>query len=317
MTEKSDSGGHGVPVAVPDGVRRDFSMRRLSTLRIGGPADYFAEVGDEEALVRLLAWARTAGLAVGVVGSGSNLLIADDGFRGLVLKLVGSFTAIERNGSSVLCGGGARLPAVAAKTVRWGLAGIEFGINIPGSVGGSIKMNANAFGGELAKILEWAEIGDANGVKRFAPAALGFGYRSSSIGSDQIVTKASFRLEVSTSDRVDRGIKEVRAQRRESQPLGIQTLGSTFRNPDESIGQGERAAARLLSEAGCKELRVGNARFSPLHANFIQLDGPSTAAEVTQLLASARRRVHERFGVKLEPEVQVLGEVRWPDGWEL
>jgi UDP-N-acetylenolpyruvoylglucosamine reductase len=315
MTVKPDTarGDDGVP----DGVRRDFSMRRLSTLRIGGPADYFAEVGDEETLARLLAWARVGGLAIGVVGSGSNLLIADDGFRGLVLKLVGSFTAIERDGSSVLCGGGARLPAVAAKTARWGLTGIEFGINIPGSVGGSIKMNANAFGGELARVLDWAEIADADGIKRFGPGDLGFGYRSSSIGQGQIVTRASFRLEASSSGDVDRGIKEVRAQRRESQPLGIQTLGSTFRNPDESIGQGEKAAARLLSEAGCQELQVGNARFSPIHANFIQLEGPSTAAEVTQLLTLARRRVYERFGVELEPEVQVLGEVRWPDGWEL
>ena len=232
-----------------------------ATLRIGGPADYFAEAGDEESLVRLLGWANTAGLAVGVVGSGSNLLIADDGFRGLVLKLVGSFTAIERRGTSVLCGGGARLPAVAAKTARWGLTGIEFGINIPGSVGGSIKMNANAFGGELAKILDWAEIGDASGIKRFVPGELDFGYRSSSIGPDQIVTKASFRLEESTPERVDRGIKEVRTQRRESQPLGIQTLGSTFRNPDESIGQGERAAARLLAESGCQEMQVGQRSF--------------------------------------------------------
>jgi UDP-N-acetylenolpyruvoylglucosamine reductase len=303
--------------APPRGVRTNFSMRRLSTLRIGGPADYFAEVGDEETLAAVFAWAKASRLAIGVVGSGSNLLIADDGFRGLVLKLVGSFTAIERDGTAIICGGGARLPAVAARTARWGLAGIEFGINIPGSVGGSIKMNANAFGGELARILDWAEICDANGIRRSAPGELGFGYRSSSIGPDQIVTKASFRLEESTPELVDRGIKEVRMQRRESQPLGIQTLGSTFRNPDESIGQGERAAARLLSEAGCQELRVGNARFSPRHANFIQLDGPSTSTDVTQLLTLARRRVHERFGVELEPEVQVLGEVVWPSGWEL
>jgi UDP-N-acetylenolpyruvoylglucosamine reductase len=317
MSKAPESNLSNGALSPPPEVRANFSMRRLSTLRIGGPADYFAEVGDEDGLVRLLEWAKTSQLAIGVVGSGSNLLISDDGFRGLVVKLSGSFTSIQRRGNSVICGGGARLPAVAAKTIRWGLSGIEFGINIPGSVGGSIKMNANAFGGELASILDWVEICDANGVKRRAPEDLTFSYRSSSISSDQIVTTAAFRLEASTPDQVSSAVKAVRAQRRDSQPLGIQTLGSTFRNPDESIGQGERAAARLLSDAGCQELRVGNVRFSPRHANFIQLDGPSTAADVTQLLGLARRRVHERFGVTLEPEVQVLGDVRWPSGWEL
>lgn len=302
---------------LPVGVSADVPMRRLSTLRIGGPADYYREVSDSDDLVRLLGWARDNQLPVGVVGSGSNLLISDDGFRGLVVKLAGDFTAIERSGNSVVCGGGARLPAVATRTIRWGLAGIEFGINIPGSVGGSIRMNANAFGGELAAVLEWAEICDASGLKRKDPDQLGFGYRSSSIGADQVVARASFALQEATPEVVDATVKRVRSQRRESQPLGIQTLGSTFRNPDESIGQGERAAARLLAEAGCQELRVGNARFSPQHANFIQLDGPSSAADVAQLLVLARRRVHEQFGVELEPEVQVLGEIDWPGGWEL
>lgn len=302
---------------LPDGVATDVSMRRLSTLRIGGPADYYSEVADAKQLADLLGWAQKSQLPIGVVGSGSNLLISDEGFRGLVIKLTGDFTAIERRGNSVVCGGGARLPAVATRTIHWGLAGIEFGINIPGSVGGSIRMNANAFGGELASVLEWAEICDAEGMERKTPAELGFGYRSSSIESGQVVARASFALRESAPEAVDAAVKEVRAQRRESQPLGIQTLGSTFRNPDESIGRGEKAAARLLAESGCQELRVGNARFSPQHANFIQLEGPSTAADVAQLLALARQRVHQEFGVELEPEVQVLGEIDWPGGWQL
>ncbi|HEY8816833.1 MAG TPA: UDP-N-acetylmuramate dehydrogenase [Candidatus Dormibacteraeota bacterium] len=292
-------------------------MSRFSTLRIGGPADYFSRVSSEDELERLLCWASEREIEIGVIGSGSNLLIADDGFRGLALKLTGSLTSIERDGDHVLCGGGARLPAVASRTAQWGLAGIEFGINIPGTVGGSIKMNANAFGGELAQNLEWAEICSADGVQRKRPKELGFGYRSSIIGSAQVVTRASLLLSPSTPDAVSKTIHAVRQRRRDTQPLGIRTLGSTFRNPDESIGQGERAAARLLAEADCQELRVGQARFSPDHANFIQLDGPASARDVLELLAAARRRVHQRFGVALEPEVQVLGDVDWPDSWQL
>jgi UDP-N-acetylenolpyruvoylglucosamine reductase len=302
---------------MPAGVHRDYAMNRLSTLRIGGSADYFARAESAEGLQDLLRWAGERQLSVGVVGSGSNLLIADDGFRGLALKLGGSLTTIERHGDSVTCGGGARLPAVAVRTASWGLSGLEFGINIPGTVGGSIKMNANAFGGELAQVLEWADICDAEGVQRRQPRELGFGYRSSTIAPAQVVARASFALSSSTPQAVDASIKAVRKLRRETQPLGIQTLGSTFRNPDESIGQGERAAARLLAEAGCQDLRVGNARFSPDHANFIQLEGPAKAVEVLRLLSLARRKVYERFDVVLEPEVQVLGEVEWPSDWDL
>lgn len=321
MTENQDfdlgEAGSDAVESIPAIVQRDYAMDRLSTLRVGGPADYFARVESERDLQRLLQWAAEGEVQVGVVGSGSNLLIADDGFRGLILKLAGSLATISRDGDSVVCGAGARLPAVAAKTAQWGLADLEFGINIPGTVGGSIKMNANAFGGELAQNLEWVEICSAQGIQRKQPDELGFGYRSSSIAADQVVTRASFRLSTSTPDSVSRAIQAVRRRRRDTQPLGIRTLGSTFRNPDESIGEGERAAARLLAEAGCQELRVGHARFSPDHANFIQLDGSASARDVLELLAAARRRVHERFGVELEPEVQVLGDVDWPSGWQL
>lgn len=302
---------------VPSGVRLDFPLERFSTLRIGGRADYFARVETDQQARELLAWASAAEIAVAVVGSGSNLLIADTGFRGLVLKLAGNLATIEQREGLLVCGGGARLPAVAAKTARLGLAGLEFGINIPGTVGGSIRMNANAFGGELAAVLDWAEICDAAGLRREPASALGFGYRSSGIAPGQVVTRAAFALKRSTPDEVERGIRAVRALRRERQPLGIRTLGSTFQNPDESVGEGERAAARLLTESGCQELRVAGARFSAQHANFIEIDGSATAVDVLLLLALARRRVHERFGIALEPEVQTLGEVRWPEEWKL
>ncbi|MEA2370565.1 MAG: UDP-N-acetylmuramate dehydrogenase, partial [Solirubrobacteraceae bacterium] len=132
--------------APPAAVRRDFPLARLTTVRTGGPAEYFARAGSADELAELVRWADSAGLAVGVVGSGSNLLVADQGVRGLVLKLDGELATIERDADRLLCGGGARLPSVAAKAAAAGLSGIEFGVNIPGTVGGAVRMNANAYG---------------------------------------------------------------------------------------------------------------------------------------------------------------------------
>ena len=139
--------------APPAGVRPDFPLARLTTVRTGGPAEWFARPASEQELLELLAWAGEEGLAVGTIGSGSNLLVADDGFRGLAIKLDGDLATIERDGERILCGGGARLPSAAAKAAAWGLSGLEFGINIPGTVGGAVRMNANAYGGQLAEVL--------------------------------------------------------------------------------------------------------------------------------------------------------------------
>ncbi len=145
-------------------VEQDFPLARLTTVRAGGNADLFARPASEGDLVELLAWAAGEGHPVEVVGSGSNLLVADSGVRGLVLKLDGDLTEIERDGTRVVCGGGVRLPSAAAKVARWGLTGLEFGVNIPGTVGGAVRMNANAYGGELAAVLEWVRICTPDGV---------------------------------------------------------------------------------------------------------------------------------------------------------
>jgi UDP-N-acetylenolpyruvoylglucosamine reductase len=300
----------------PEGVQRDYPLARLTTVRTGGPADFFARPGDDEQLVALLSWARDAGLAVGVVGSGSNLLVADDGFRGLAIKLDGPLADFEREGERLLAGGGARLPSAAAKAAAWGLSGLEFGINIPGTVGGAVRMNANAYGGELAKVLEWVDVCTAQECERRAPAQLGFSYRSSNLGPGEVVARASFALRPADPAEVKRTLAGMRDRRREAQPSGIKTFGSTFKNP-EAPGAAGRTAGELLEAAGCQGLERGGARFAPKHANFVENSGEATTADVLELMAEGRRRVHERFGVELEPEVQVLGEVRWPPGWEL
>ncbi len=301
--------------APPEGVRSDFPLARLTTVRTGGPADWFARPGTSGELVDLLRWAEGEELAVGLVGSGSNLLVADDGFHGLAIKLDGDLATIERDGDRVFCGGGARLPSAAAKAAGWGLSGLEFGINIPGTAGGAVRMNANAYGGQLARVLDWVEVATAAGSARRAPADLGFSYRQSNLRPGQVVARASFRLRPGDPAEIRATLAEMRRRRREAQPSGIKTFGSTFKNPEDERAEG-RSAGQLLEAAGCRGLRHGGARFSEVHANFVENDRDATTADVLELMAEGKRRVRDRFGVELEPEVQVLGEVRWPGGPE-
>jgi UDP-N-acetylmuramate dehydrogenase len=303
-------------MSLPAGVERDFPLARLTTLRAGGSAELFARPESEGELVELLGWAEREGAPVEVVGSGSNLLVADAGVRGLVLKLAGRLAEIARAGTTVVCGGGVRLPSAAAKIAGWGLTGLEFGINIPGTVGGAVRMNANAYGGELARALEWVDVCTAAGVERRDPGQLGFEYRRSNLRPGEVVSRASFRLADAETAAVKATMAEMRGKRREAQPSGIKTFGSTFKNPEDQRAEG-RTAGQLLAAAGCQGLSVGGARLSPKHANFVENLGEATTADVLAVMAAGRRRVHERFGVELEPEVQVLGEVEWPADWEL
>ncbi len=304
-------------MAIPDNVQADFPLARLTTVRAGGSADLFARPASEAELVELLRWAAGDGIEVAVVGSGSNLLVSDAGFRGLVLKLDGELAAVERDGTHVVCGGGARLPSATARVARWGLTGLEFGINIPGTVGGAVRMNANAYGGELGRVLEWVEVCTAAGVSRRQPAELGLAYRRSNLGPGEVVSRASFGLGEGDVDEIKATLARMRGQRREAQPSGIKTFGSTFKNPEGEARAGGRTAGQLLEAAGCRGLQVGGARFSPKHANFVENAGGATTADILALMAEGRRRVHARFGVVLEPEVQILGEVEWPDTWKL
>jgi UDP-N-acetylmuramate dehydrogenase len=292
----------------PRDVAEDYPLARLTTIRTGGRGDFFARPHTDGTLAELLAWAAAEAIEVGVVGSGSNLLIADAGFRGLVMKLDGSLSTTEQDGERLRCGGGARLPQAAAFAARAGLSGLEFGVNIPGTVGGAVKMNANAYGGDLARVLEWVEVTTASGTDRREPAELGFQYRRSNLRPGEIVARASFALSRAEPDSVKATLADMRSARRAAQPSGIKTFGSTFKNPDDPRAEGKSAGV-LLDEAGCRGLTVGGARFSEKHANFVENMGEATTADVIALMGEGRRRVRDRFGVELEPEVQFLGEV--------
>jgi UDP-N-acetylmuramate dehydrogenase len=305
------SGARAADGPLPAGVRREAPLARLTTVRTGGPAELFARAGDEPRLLSLLAWAAARKLDVAIVGSGSNLLAADEGVRGLVVKLEGELAAVEVSGDEIVAGGGARLPAIAARAAREGLAGIEFGVNIPGTLGGAVRMNANAYGGELARVLEWVDVAVAGDLSRRAPEDLGLAYRSSSLGPGEIVVRAGLRLRRASPASVKETLAQMRARRHEAQPQGVRTFGSTFKNPDGAAAQG-RSAGLLLADAGCNGLTIGGARFSPKHANFIENTGTATTADIVALMDEGRTRVLARTGVALEPEVQTLGAVRFP-----
>lgn len=282
-------------------------LARLVTVRTGGRAEWLARASSRAELADLLAWAREREHPVRVIGSGSNLLVADGGVRGLVLKLEGELTRIERDGDGLRCGGGARLPRIAARTAELGLTGIEFGVSIPGTVGGAVRMNANAYDGALGRVLDWVEIVTEDRVERRTPPDLGFEYRRSNLADAEVVARARFALAPAPPAQIRETIASMRARRHATQPKGIRTFGSTFKNPP-----GERTAGELLAAAGAAGLANGGARLSPTHANFVENTGAATTAEILALMAAGRALVSERFGIELEPEVQLLGEIAFP-----
>ena len=298
----------------PDWVKENEPLAGLTTVGTGGEADFFARCGTSEQLAETIAWASETGTEIRVIGSGSNLLVADSGVTGLVLKLDRDLAKIEVDGSEMTCGGGARLPAVAAAAARAGLTGIEFGVSIPGTVGGAVRMNANAYGGELARTLLWAEVVTAAGTERRRPDSFDFAYRHSNLAASEVVAGARFRLAEGDPSEAKESLAELRAKRKATQPWGVRTFGSTFKNPTSPKADG-RSAGQLLDAAGCRGLTVGGAGLSEKHANFVINHGEATTADVIAVMAEGIRRVRDAFGVVLEPEVQTIGEVEFPSDW--
>ena len=279
------------------------TLARFTTIRVGGPADWLAETGSARAVTSALAWARDAGVPVAIVGKGSNLLVDDAGFRGLVIRLRGRLEGISVRGERLWCGGGASLPRAVLRAAGAGLTGLEFGASIPGTVGGAVAMNAGAYKGELKDVLEWAVICSADGRRRVGLDDLLFGYRSSAIRPFEVVAAVSFRLCPGDTEAIKLTLADFRRHRRATQPQGVRTFGSVFANPDGD------SSGRLLEAAGCKGLAVGGARFSPVHANFVEASPGCSSADVLALLGEGRRRVHAAGGPILRPEVRYLDPV--------
>jgi UDP-N-acetylmuramate dehydrogenase len=275
-------------------------LARFTTIRVGGDADWLAETGSARAVIAALAWARDSGVPVAIVGKGSNLLVDDAGFRGLVIRLRGRLEGISVRGEHLWCGGGASLPRAVLRAAGVGLTGLEFGASIPGTVGGAVAMNAGAYEGELKDVLEWAVICSADGRRRVGLDDLLFGYRSSAIRPFEVVAMVAFRLRPGDPKAIKATLADFRRHRRATQPQGARTFGSVFANPEgESSG-------RLLEAAGCKGFAIGGARFSPVHANFIEASPGCSSADVLALMSEGRRRVLAAGGPMLATEVRYL-----------
>jgi UDP-N-acetylmuramate dehydrogenase len=288
-------------------VEERVSLSRFTTLGTGGPARYFARPETLAELEEVLRWAEGESLTVAVVGLGSNLLVADDGVDALVLKLAGELAHVSLDGEALEAGGGAALAVCLHRARAAGLGGIEFACAIPGTVGGGVWMNAGAYGGDIAGILESALVVDAHGSRQRTPAELGLAYRRSGLRHGQVVAGARFSLEQRDPAEIKGTVAEMQALRKAAQPTNKRTFGSVFKNPDH-----QRSAGRLLEDCGLRGHRIGGAQISPRHANFIENADGARSLDALALMAEARRRALEQFGVELEHEVVLLGDLELP-----
>jgi UDP-N-acetylenolpyruvoylglucosamine reductase len=288
-------------------VEEHVPLARYTTIGTGGPARWFARPETVEELHELLRWAGERAVAVEVIGLGSNLLVHDDGVDALVLKLAGELAAAEVEGDTLVMGGCAANAVGLHRARAAGLGGFEFASAIPGTAGGGVRMNAGAYGREWRDVLIDAVVVDASGPRTLSVEELGLSYRHSNLAPGQVVARARFRLEPSSTDAVKEKAAELLAQRKATQPTNKRTFGSVFKNPDEGPGAG-----RMIEECGLKGHRIGGAIVSPRHANFIENADGATTADCIAVMAEARTRVHERFGVALEHEVQFLGPLELP-----
>jgi UDP-N-acetylmuramate dehydrogenase len=290
-------------VTVEEGV----PLSRFTTLGTGGPARAFARPETLAELEQALAWAAARGLAVATIGLGSNLLVADEGVDALVLKLAGDLGAAEVRGESLVAGGGAPNAVCLHRARAAALGGFEFACAIPGSVGGGVWMNAGAYGGDWASIMERALVVTADGAGWLTPVELGMAYRHSGLRHGQVVARVEFRLTPRPVEEIKRTVAELQAQRKAAQPTNKRTFGSVFKNPEHEL-----TAGRMLEACGLKGYRIGGAQISPKHANFIENADGARSADALLLMAEARRRARERFGVELRHEVEFLGELELP-----
>ena len=283
-------------------------MRAHTSLRVGGPADLLFAPAERDDLLAALSLAAGEGVPVLVLGNGTNLLVRDGGVRGLVLHC-GALEGIRDEGEApggghgIAALAGTRLTRVINFAVKAGLAGLEFAAGIPGTVGGAVAMNAGAHGRSVGEAVSWVDVAGLDGsLERFGRDRLAFTYRSADFPRPGVVIEVGLRLEPASEAAVLAEMKRCLEEHKRRLPFGWGSAGSVFKNPP-----GE-AAGRLIDEAGCKGLRVGGAEVSAKHANVIVNVAQATGADIEGLMAMVARRVRERFGVELEPEIKVVGE---------
>lgn len=293
-----------ITTALPElQVLKDEPMSRHTTFRIGGPADYFV-CPDREQIAEVLAVAKKCGMAITVIGNGSNLLVGDKGIRGLVVEIGSAMNQIMVDKNHITAGAGALLSQVAAKAATAELGGMEFAAGIPGSVGGAVTMNAGAYGGEMKDILRTVTVLTPEGeLKTLDVSEMDLSYRHSCVPEQQyIVLEAEIELGYKPEEEIRAQMEELRNKRIEKQPLEYPSAGSTFKRPEGYF------AGKLIMDAGLRGYRVGDAQVSEKHCGFVINRKNASAQEVRQLMQDVQDKVKAQFGVMLEPEVKMLGE---------
>jgi UDP-N-acetylenolpyruvoylglucosamine reductase len=280
------------------------ALARYTTLGTGGPATAFAHPETEAELEEALRFAASRGLPAVAVGLGSNLLVADEGVDALAVKLGGELAAVAVDGRLVRAGGGAANAVCLHRARAAALGGFEFACAIPGTTGGGVWMNAGAYGGDWAGILERALVADAGGATWCSREELGLEYRRSRLRRGEVVAAVEFRLTPRPAGEIKALVADLQAQRKAAQPTNKRTYGSVFKNPDHRLSAGQ-----MLEACGLKGYRVGGAQISPRHANFIENADGARSEDALALMTEARRRAWEEYGVELEHEVVFLGEL--------
>jgi UDP-N-acetylenolpyruvoylglucosamine reductase len=288
-------------------IEENVLLSRFTTLGTGGPARAFARPETLEELQDALRFAQERDLRVATIGLGSNLLVSDAGFDGLALKLAGQLAETHVDGERLVAGGGAPNAVSLHRARAAGLGGFEFACAIPGTAGGGVWMNAGAYGGDWAGILERALIVDANGTSWRTPSELGLRYRHSELRQGEIVARVEFRLRPRPPAEIKELVADLQTKRKAAQPTNKRTFGSVFKNPSHEL-----TAGRMLEACALKGHRIGGAQISPRHANFIENADHARSEDAIALMAEARRRAWDEYGVELEHEVVFLGPLELP-----
>ena len=290
-------------IAGAENITTDEPMDRHTSFRIGGPADYFALPQTEEQIKGLLSFCKREGLPYFLMGNGSNLLVGDDGFRGLIIQLWKNYGRIEMRENEIIAQAGAMLSAVARTAALAGLTGMEFASGIPGTIGGASVMNAGAYGGEMRQIIRSVTmLTPESAITEKSCGEMEFGYRSSYAQKHNcIILGARIVLSPGDKDQIMEKIEDLRMQRVSKQPLDLPSAGSTFKRPEGFF------AGKLIMEAGLRGFTVGGAQVSEKHCGFVVNRGGATASDVCALMREVRRRVKEMSGVELEPEIKMIG----------
>lgn len=285
-------------------VRSEEPMAEHTTFRIGGPADYYLCPESGAEICRILEVCREEGLPWFILGNGSNLLVGDKGYRGVVIRLGGEFCRVEVDGCRVRAGAAAMLASAAKAAMEHSLTGMEFASGIPGSVGGGVRMNAGAYGGEMSRIVECVEVMYKDGsILELDNETMEFGYRKSVLKTrPYVILQVTLKLMEGDRETIAASMKELAAQRRARQPLEYASAGSTFKRPEGYY------AGKLIMDAGLRGARIGGAQVADKHCGFLINDGTATAADIAELIQEVIEKVKERFGVELEPEVIFLGD---------